>query len=154
MLPLLVDKCTSASKALSWRISQLEVTIRLVHSMTAVRTRQLLTNGPCLQTPVTPNPSIYCLHLIPAIAPSAFDAKPDLLNCLYSLMTGKSVTTGGCEVQTQSTYQNLLRVSHAAMHGLLQGSTALMAAAAWGHVTVVKLLLIHRADSAMKNKKV
>ncbi len=52
------------------------------------------------------------------------------------------------------TYDSLLRVSHAVMHDLLQGSTALMAAAAWGHVTIVKLLLTHRADAAMKNKKV
>lgn len=64
------------------------------------------------------------------------------------------LTTGDCEMQTQSTYKSRLTVNYAIMHGLLQGSTALMAAAAWGHVTVVKVLLTHQADPAMQNKKV
>lgn len=37
---------------------------------------------------------------------------------------------------------------------LLQGSTALMAAAAWGHVDIVQLLLTNQSDAFTKNRKV
>lgn len=37
---------------------------------------------------------------------------------------------------------------------MLQGSTALMAAAAWGHVGIVESLLTHGADAAVKTSKV
>lgn len=126
----------------------LAVTMRTVQSVVVVKTRQHLPDGPCLQTPVTPDRSINCLHFSPATALSASNARTDLFNHLYSL------TTVDCVMQTKSTYHSLLNVNYAAMHGLLQGSTALMAAAAWGHLTIVKLLLTHRADPAMKNKKV
>ena len=126
----------------------LAVTMRTVQSVVVVKTRQHLPDGPCLQTPVTPDRSINCLHFSPATALSASNARTDLFNHLYSL------TTVDCVMQTKSTYHSLLNVNYAAMHGLLQGSSALMAAAAWGHLTIVKLLLTQRADPAMKNKKV